>query len=235
MTSYLPFLWVLTVLGVVGGATWMSRRYGSVALTCLFAVLFVISNVLANKLVVFMSLTVPAGVIAFSITFLLSDMLSEFYGREAATRAVWMGLLAQIVLVPTVWIAIAWPAPDFWSGQAAFEATLGNTWRIVLAGILAYTLSQHHDVWAYHFWKRVTAGRHLWLRNNLSTIASQVIDTTVFATVAFAGVAPVGDIILGSLVAKITIALVDTPFLYLARWLHGGAVTGRRLGVAAGR
>ncbi|MEZ5325796.1 MAG: queuosine precursor transporter [Verrucomicrobiales bacterium] len=168
-------------------------------------------------LLVFFDFVVPGGVVLFSVTFFLTDLLSEFHGEKAARKAVWLGFLAQLLIIPAVWATIRWPHPDFWQGQEAFAATLGNTWRIALASMIAYLVSQHHDVWAYQFWKRKTGGKHLWLRNNLSTIVSQSLDSVIFVTIAFSGLVPIWPIIAGQLVAKIAIALFDTPFMYLAR------------------
>ncbi len=95
---------------------------------------------------------------------------------------------------------------------------LGAVPRIVLASMVAYLLSQHHDVFAFHFWKRVTQGRFLWLRNNASTMVSQGIDTVLFITIAFIGVIPTNvllNMIVAQYVIKIVIAIVDTPLCYL--------------------
>ncbi|PIZ54623.1 transporter, partial [Candidatus Uhrbacteria bacterium CG_4_10_14_0_2_um_filter_41_7] len=91
--------------------------------------------------------------------------------------------------------------------------------RITVASFIAYLISQHHDVWAFHFWKKKTNGKHLWLRNNASTVVSQLIDTVVFTFIAFYGVLPIVPLILGTWVVKILIALIDTPFIYGAVWI----------------
>lgn len=109
------------------------------------------------------------------------------------------------------------PPADFWEGQDAYNAILGSVPRIVLASMVAYLVSQHHDVFAFHFWRRLTNGRFLWLRNNASTMVSQGIDTVLFITIAFAGTVPLD--ILGSMLAtqyviKLLIAVADTPLCY---------------------
>lgn len=96
--------------------------------------------------------------------------------------------------------------------------TLGQTGRIVAASLIAYIVAQNHDVWAYHFWKKLTKGKHLWLRNNLSTGVSQIIDSVLFTTIAFYGITPVVPIIMSTIVLKFIIAALDTPFLYAVRW-----------------
>jgi uncharacterized integral membrane protein (TIGR00697 family) len=85
----------------------------------------------------------------------------------------------------------------------------------MIASLTAYLFSQYHDVWAFHFWRGVTGERFLWLRNNASTIVSQLLDSVVFITVAFYGVMPLMPLILGQWVVKVGIAVLDTPLVYL--------------------
>ena len=100
-----------------------------------------------------------------------------------------------------------------------FSKVLALTPRITLASFIAYLISQHHDIWIFHFWKKKTNGKHLWLRNNASTIVSQLIDSIIFVTIAFYGIFPIWNMILGMWIVKIIIALIDTPFIYGAIWL----------------
>ena len=111
---------------------------------------------------------------------------------------------------------MAWQSAPFATGFAEkFAEVLMLTPRIVLGSIIAYLISQHHDVWAFHFWKRKTGGKHLWLRNNASTVVSQLIDTVVFVIIAFVGIFPIVPLIIGVYVAKVAIAFIDTPFMYM--------------------
>ncbi len=91
--------------------------------------------------------------------------------------------------------------------------------RIAIASLIAYLVSQHHDVWAFHFWKKKTGGKFLWLRNNVSTISSQLLDSALFITIAFYGIMPIWPLILGQRAVKIIIAAIDTPFLYASIWM----------------
>ena len=115
-------------------------------------------------------------------------------------------------------IAIAWPPAPFWTGQAAFQTTLQLTERIVLGSLVAYVVSQNWDVRVFHKLKEMTDGRHLWLRNNVSTMTSQALDTVIFITIAFYGVLPVVPMIIGQYIVKLLIAALDTPFIYGVRW-----------------
>jgi hypothetical protein len=211
-------LWIIGMLAIATIAAIVSKKHGVEYLIGMFVGAVVITTVIANKLVTFGPFTLSASIIVFSITFFLTDVISEFWGKEAAKKAVWAGFLADILLLFSVYVAISWEPASFWTGQEGFAQTLGVTGRIAVASIVAYIIAQNHDVWAFHFWKKKFKGKHLWIRNNFSTGVSQVIDSVIFATIAFLGVAPVVPIILGTIVIKFVIAALDTPFLYAVRW-----------------
>jgi uncharacterized integral membrane protein (TIGR00697 family) len=216
----LGVLWLSITFSIAVVAGVLGKRYGVEFPIALMASLIVIANVLTNKIIVVGSFTVPAATLVFSATFLITDMLSEKWGKRYAHRAIWAGFIANVFLALSVAIAIAWPAAEFAQDEAIYFAeTLGMTWRIVIASIVAYMISQLHDVWAYHLWKKITNGEHLWIRNNASTLVSQLIDSVIFATIAFYGVVPLAPIIAGMYVVKVGIALLDTPFLYALVYL----------------
>jgi len=189
-----------------------------VVLASLFTTCLLIANILAVKLISIGGWVVPAGVIAYPLTFLFTDVISELYGRRIASRVIWAGFGANLLMVVLVFGGKLLPAAPFWEGQAAYESILGTIPRIVLASMIAYLVSQHHDVFAFHFWRRKTKARFLWLRNNASTMVSQGLDTGLFITIAFWGMVP-ADILVNMLltqyVIKLVIAVCDTPFCYL--------------------
>ena len=209
---------LMLVIASIAGI--LSKKQGVEYLIGMFAGAVVITAVVANKLVVFGPFTLSASIIIFSITFFLTDIISEFWGKKEARKAVWAGFLADILLLFAIWVAIKWQPASFWEGQEAFVQTLGTTWRIAAASLIAYIVAQNHDVWAFFFWKKITKGKHLWLRNNISTITSQTISSILFFTIAFYGVYNIIPLIIGTTIAKIFIALVDTPFMYLSRKLY---------------
>ena len=109
------------------------------------------------------------------------------------------------------------PGAGIWEAQEAYDRILGGVPRVVLGSMVGYLVSQNHDVYAFDFWRRKTDGRHLWFRNNASTVVSQAIDTSLFITIAFWGVVPNDvfvSIFLGQYLVKVIIALVDTPVVY---------------------
>ncbi|MDP1835992.1 MAG: queuosine precursor transporter [Chlamydiales bacterium] len=219
-TTLLVVLWIVGTLVATTFSVVLGRRYGVEYPMAFMATLVIAAAVMANKLVVFGPFAVPAGVIVASATYLMTDMFSEFWGRQIASRAVWVGFLGLLGFILALQTAVYWPSPVFVQEHAdAFNALLGPTPRIALASVVAYLFSQHHDVWAYHFWKNFSNGRHLWLRNNASTIVSQLIDSVIFLTIAFYGVMPIGEMIIDMWCVKVIIALLDTPFIYLGRWI----------------
>jgi uncharacterized integral membrane protein (TIGR00697 family) len=189
-----------------------------IVLLSVFAGGITIASVLANKIINVAGFYVPAGILAYSITFICTDVISEIWGKERAGRTVLGGFIALIAALVLVRLSLAWPAAPFWRGTEAFAEILGATSRIILASFVAYLASQFHDVWAFHFWKRATGNRHLWLRNNLSTAVSQFIDSFLFIFIAFYGVMPLWPLIMGQWAVKFAISILDTPLVYLVVW-----------------
>jgi len=213
-------LWIIGTLAIVSFSAVLGKKYGLEYIIATMASLVVIANVIAGKIVVFGPFTVPAAVIVYASTFLLTDILSEKWGKEQARKAVWAGFYANIVLAIAVLIAINWKAAPFATEFSdKFTAVLGLVPRIVAASMVAYLLSQHHDIFAFHKWRERTKGKHLWLRNTASTAVSQAIDTSVFITIAFYGVMDIVPLLIGQYVVKLLIAVMDTPFMYGVVWL----------------
>jgi uncharacterized integral membrane protein (TIGR00697 family) len=186
-----------------------------ILLVSIFVGTLVISSVLASKIITIFGLFVPAGVLAYCVTFVVTDVISEIWGKERATRVVFSGFIALLCAFILIRAALWWDAAPFWREQKAFSAILGSTSRIIIASFIAYLASQYHDVWAFHIWRKVTRERHLWLRNTASTVVSQFIDTLIFITIAFYGTMPVFPLLKGQYLIKVLIALLDTPFVYL--------------------
>jgi uncharacterized integral membrane protein (TIGR00697 family) len=211
-------IWIVLTLAGASIIAALGEKYGTGLTIGIFVGLVVMAQILANKIVLFGTFTLPAGVIVYATSFLVTDILCEFYGKKKALEAVWGGFLASILLVLAVKVAIAWPPAPFWTGQEAFQSTLQLTERIVLGSLVAYVISQNWDVRVFHKLKEMTGGRHLWLRNNVSTITSQALDTVIFITIAFYGVLPVVPLIVGQYIVKLLIAALDTPFIYGVHW-----------------
>ncbi len=223
--------WIFITFTVVSVGAFFARKQQPEILVGIFAACMMMVPAFGGKPTIFGPFIVNAPIIVFSATFLLTDMLSEFFGKQYARRAVLAGFIASILWVVTTQVAIHWTPADFWENQEAFETVFGSSWRIVLGSFFAYLVAQYHDVWAFHFWKGVFKGKYLWLRNNLSTGVSQVLDSAVFLIIAFYGVLPIWPMFISFVVLKFIITLIDTPFLYAVRWYYNkGEVARQKLG-----
>lgn len=164
-------------------------------------------------------LAASATVFSYAISFVFTDLINEIYGREKARLAVTVGFIALITGVLIFYGAIYAPAAEFWGFQSEFEQTLGLAGRILAGAWLAYLVSQNLDVFLFDLLKKKTSGKHLWLRNNATRLFSQFLDTCIFMTIAFYGVFPLWEAIIGQYLIKVLIALMDTPLVYVGRFL----------------
>src|SRR5699024_3384778 len=184
----------------------------------LFIGLLVISNVLAVKLVSIGNIILPAAAIVYVVTYMLTDVFNEVYWREAAKKTVRAGFLTQIIALVFIFLAIKLPAASAFDMQEEYVMILGGSFRVMLASLAAYIASQHLDVSIFHRLKAKNGKQKIWLRNNLSTMTSQLVDTSIFIIIAFAGTVPftvLMGMILSQYIFKFVVAAVDTPFVYL--------------------
>lgn len=188
-----------------------------IVLNGFFVMSLLVSNVTASKIISIGNLIVPAAVVAYAITFLCTDVIGELYGKEEANKTVRLGFILQLFSIGLLYVAIKLPpAPFMMEYNEVFQQVLGQSLRVVIASLIAYTISQFNDVYIFHKLKDIHGSKHKWLRNNLSTITSQLIDTSIFITIAFYGIVPnLWALILGQFTIKVVLALLDTPFFYL--------------------
>lgn len=218
-------------------STSLSRRDRVyVFLAMLFVTLLVLTNIIGQKLFIWFGETLTAGLITYPLTFLITDVVSEIYGKRRADRMVIMGFLMTLVMLVIVQISIALPASPIWGstiaegldhGDAMQNAWLGSFgvggW-LVTGSMCAYLAAQLTDNWLFHFWRRLTRGKYLWIRNNGSTMVSQLVDTFIVNSFLFYG-AFGWEFVAGLQVMaviylfKLAIAAVDTPFCYLGIYL----------------
>jgi uncharacterized integral membrane protein (TIGR00697 family) len=167
---------------------------------------------------------ISVGILPYPITFLITDLISEIYGKKKANEVVVGGIFASFFAMGIIYVANIVPATD-WSpvSDNLFSTVFGSTAIAVFASMMAYLFAQFIDIQIYHFWKKLTQGRHLWLRNNCSTFLSQFIDTATVLLLlcAFNEIdwELFGGLLLAGFVFKILIAALDTPFLYLGVYL----------------
>lgn len=184
-----------------------------------FVGLLILSNILAVKLVSFGSwIVLPAAAIVYVCTYPILDVLTETYGKEVARQTVLTGLFAQLLSSMFIWLAINLPAAPVYQDQEAFQTIFSAGFRVTLASLTAYIVSQNLDVTIFHKLKEKHGEKKLWIRNNASTMASQLVDTVIFITIAFYGIMPISAllVLIGTqYIFKFVVALVDTPIVYL--------------------
>ena len=189
-----------------------------ISLAVIFTTLLLTANISAVKIIAIGSEGIDAGIIAYPLTFLISDVISEVYGRKTTTKIIWLGFIANLLMISVIYDAGILPSATFWNDQQSYDQILGAVPRIVIASMVAYLVSQNHDVLAFEMWKKVTGGKFLWFRNNASTVVSQGIDTTIFILIAFVGIYSFDDIlnmIWITYLIKIVVAIIDTPLVYI--------------------
>ena len=194
-----------------------------IILSSLFIASLITCNLIANKFVEinlgFRVFVVSAGILPYPITFLVTDILSEIYGRDKTNKVVFSGFIASMFTLLFLWLGSQFNAIEGTIvNDETYNLVFQNAWRVIGASMVAYLSAQFLDVKLFHFWKNLTKGKHLWLRNNASTIASQLVDTALVVSVLFIGVWPSGQIvnaIIDGWLFKMLCAFIDTPIFYL--------------------
>ena len=202
------------------------RLFGRPGLYALIVFNLLLCNIQVLKTVELFGMTTTLGNVLYASVFLATDLLSEFFGKEEARKGVLLGFMTLVMGAAYMQIALLFsPAPGDFAHQH-MQAIFGFWPRVALASMAAYLVSQMHDVWAFHAIKARTGDGRLWLRNNVSTLVSQLLDTLIFCSIAFVGVfeTPVlVEICITTYVMKVLVAVLDTPFIYLARRLRHDA------------
>lgn len=216
--------WIIAISMFTVAGSYYARRYNKPdALIALYVTFILLAQIMASKIAVFdlgfTQLIAPSAVLVYSVTYLMADIVNERFGRKAVHWMIFISFIAQVAQVFFLWLAtIATPAP-FWDGQVAWDAIIGIVPRIVVASWIAFLISENLDAVIYSWFRKITKGRHLWMRNILSSIPALTIDTIIFITIAFWGIAPLETLIFGQLALKWLVGLVNVPFMYLNKWI----------------
>ncbi|MBW2974376.1 queuosine precursor transporter [Candidatus Woesearchaeota archaeon] len=205
------------------------RFFGKKGLYAWIAMAVIIANIQVMKTIGVFGMVTAMGNIIYSTTFLATDILSENYGKKESTRAVWVGFFILIAVTIVMQLCLLFTPHESDILNPAMQQLFSLLPRIAIASLTAYIISQLHDVWAFDFWKRLFKGKHLWIRNNFSTMTSQLLDNIVFTWIAFVGFFGlfgwgqvftwdiIIEIFLVSYVMKWIVAVFDTPFIYWSR------------------
>jgi len=202
-------------------------------LYALFIALLIGMNLLGGKIVEFLGVSVSVAIFMAPLTFLITDIVEEVYGRKTIQYFIKGGIISLIFIFAFTGLFVAMEPHSRYPFDESYRTIFGSSMRILVASIIAFGLSQMHDAIAFEFWKKKTGGKMLWLRNNLSTIVSQLIDTAVFMFIAFYKVTPqftasfIVELGLPYYLFKVLFAVLDTPLVYLGiYWLKGGDTGG---------
>lgn len=198
------------------------RIFGKTGLFVWIGFATVIANIEVAKNVNIFGLAMTLGNVIYGTTFLATDILSEKYGGKEARKGVWIGFFTTISFTLMAQLSLKFVPNDADFVQESMETLFSVLPRIAIASVIAYLVSNLLDTYSYDFFRKI-APKHLWLRNNGSTMTSQLVDSFLFTILAFAGIfdfALIVELSLTTYAAKVIIALCDTPFLYIAKRIH---------------
>jgi len=215
-------LWVGFLLIDLSLAVVVYRFFGKFGLYALIVASVITANIQVVKTVQLFGLVATLGNVLYGSIFFTTDILSEVYGKKAARRGVWLGFIGMALMAIWMQIGLGF-IPDMSDfAQGSMVTIFGLMPRVAAGSLIAYLVSQHHDIFAFHFWKGKTKGRFLWLRNCASTMVSQAIDSVIFSVIALWGLFDTNtwlQILVTTYFLKWFVAVIDTPFIYLAKRL----------------
>ncbi len=214
-------LWIVFLLIDLSFALIAFRLFGKQGLYLMIIMNIILANIQVIKTVEMLGFVATLGNILYGSIFFATDILSECYGKKSAKKGVWMGFFAIIVTTIVMYLTLFFVPHESDFIHPHLEAIFSFLPRIVFASLVAYIISQNHDIWLFHLIKKKTKGRYLWFRNTFSTMTSQLIDSIIFTIIAFYGVFSFDiwfQILITTYVFKLLVAVLDTPFIYIAKY-----------------
>ncbi len=217
-------IFFVSVLFFLASVIAIYKLFGKTGIFAYICFATILSNIQVCKSITLFGLTTTAGPVLYAATFLCTDILSEKYGKKVAAKAVWLGVFVNILWLFGTQITLWFVPAETDYIQSSLAVVFGMVPRISTASLVSYVISQRLDVTLYHWiWKKSgDTPKGLWLRNNGSTLVSQLADSVIFVSIAFLGTMPMEvffQIMFTNYLFKALVALCDTPFIYLARRL----------------
>jgi len=222
-------LWILLLIATFLLQILAYKLFGKTGLYAWIAMAVILANIQVMKTIGIFTLVTAMGNIIYSTTFLATDIINENHGKKEAQKAVWIGFFILITTTIVMQISLKFIPHESDILSPALNQIFSLLPRIAIASLTAYLISELHDVWAYDFWKRLTKGKYIWLRNNASTMVSQLIDNIIFSWIAWVGLFGlfgwtrvfdwniIMQIFFVSYAMKFVVAIVDTPFIYWSK------------------
>lgn len=213
-------LFILELVFVFGSLLLVKKIFGRIGIMAWVPIAAILANIQVTKSVDFLGIQTAMGNILFASSFLATDILSEYYDKKSAKKAVLLSAVGMLFFVAVSQITLLFTPNELDMAQPAMESLFTLSLRTTTASLIMYLVANAGDVWLFHKLSKLTKGKHLWLRNNIATIVCNCLENYGFAFLAFFGIFEVNDILImatmGSVI-EIIIALLDTPFLYLAK------------------
>ena len=226
MSNEIIFL-IQTVIGLF--FTLIAFKLGKIWIYAFIASCVILANIFVNKQITLLGLNATGGNVVYGAIFLATDLLSEHYGKREARKGVFIGFFVSLFyLSMTQMILLFKKNSDDWGASEAMEIIFSTSPSIVFASLIAYLISQLNDIWIFHYIKNKTNGKFLWVRNNISTYSSQLIDSIIFSFLAFyifpfvfstesLPLNAIIQIVITTYLMKLIVAAIDTPFIYLSK------------------
>lgn len=222
MNLSILIIWIIGITAFTLIGSVYAKKFGKPDLLIGLYVAFVLTaQILAVKISAVdfgvITFTVPAGILVFSVTFLITDIVNEKFGRKETQKMIFIAFISQVALLFFFWLGIKFQPAPFWNLQDAWSQIFGLVPRITLASWIAFLLSENFDAYVFDWFKKATNGKYLWARNVFSSIPALSLDTLIFIPIAFGGLMPLWPLIFGQLALKWLVGLVNIPFMYLNR------------------
>lgn len=195
-------------------------------LFALYITSMVLVNTIGSKIITLLGVRVSVGIFFMPVLFLVTDIVGEVKGEQDATLFVRMSIFMLALLFVMTGISVKLPPHPTWDLQSQYQQVFGMSMRMSLASLISFSISQNIDIKIFMLFKKINRGKNLWIRNNISTMTSQFVDTVIFMFIAFYQLTPkftvsyVFSLIIPYWIFKVIFALLDTPLCYLGvKWL----------------
>ncbi len=221
------FIYILLVSSVTFAGSLYARKYNSYdGLIGVYITFTIMTQIMAAKIASFdvfgYAFTAPAAMVIFGVTFLITDIVNEKFGRYAVHKMIFIAFVTQLILALFMYIGTSLTPAPYWQFQESWESIFSLVPRILAASWITFIITENLDAYLYEKVRVFTKGKHLWARNVFSSIPALTLDTIIFVSLAFYGTGlPLFEIMLGQFTIKYLIGVVNIPFMYLNKMILG--------------